>query len=401
MTTNDLTTLTDADLNAAIVSANHALSGNLGDARKLTVELARRNDEKAKRIAELEGGTTEPEAPIEPDGPGDHNAIMEAVYAAVPTEQGLLQKFEDEGGLTKRAMFGTPKFKDDWMVRDDDRMSFQHFDGSGGGTNAHIRVPGKAWNYDYNDDIIFGHCLIENACRWGMRLYGVRRGLAVYDSLIRNIRKEHGIYANLCGGYPNTVTVNIEDTLFVNIDSQALQFVQRDQFWPDQDALGETPNPDEDFTPGGAIYVTRVGVLDGAGPTGDRESFDFSFFRSRNRVQLFETLIDDRDQELSRGFLMAQGYHGLADNYERRITSDRFVWRSATSKQQCVSFQDMSVVRMRDGVIDVPHGSNAKITLDGCSDDFVFSNITSLNAPVRVVIDGVDAGTVDQLSGVA
>lgn len=397
---NDLEQLTDAELSAAIVSANHALSGNLGDARKLTVELARRNDEKAKRIAELEGGTTEPEVPDKPEGPGDHNAIMEAVYDAVPTEQGLLQKFE-EGGLAKRAMFGTPGFLADWTVSDGEHLGFQHFDGSGGGTNAYIRVPGKAGSYDYNDAILFGHCLIEKACRWGMRLHGIRRGLSIRHSLIRNIRKEHGVYASLCGGYPYDTAVQIEDTLFVNIDSQALQFVQRDQFWPNPDALGETPDPEADFTPGGAIYVVRVGVLDGAGPTGDRESFDFSFFRSRNRVGVYDTLIDDREQEVSRGFLMAQGYHGLDDSYERWITGSRFVWRSSTSKQQCVSFQNVSGIHISHGVIDVPHGSNAKITLDGCSDDFVFKNVTSLNAPVRVVIDGVDAGTVDQLSGVA
>lgn len=377
----------------ALTEALAKVGGSISEGRALTLELLRRNGEKADRIAELEGPA--PETAPETETSGDHNAILDNVYGAVPTEKALL---ELEPKREPQPMFGDTGFGEAWTVRGGYSHDAKHWDGSGGGTNAFLRVPGKAGKYSYNNVLGFYNCLIENAGRWGMRLHGVQHSLRIVGSLIRNIRKEHGVYANLCGGEPGRDAVEIEDTLFVNVDSQALQLVQRDHYWPG-DVLGETPDPEVDFTPGGPIVVRNVGVLDGAGPAGDRESFDFSFFRSRNHVTALRTLIDDREQEVSRGFLMAQGYHGLGDPFERQAYVESFVWRSARSKQQCVSFQEMSRVRMENGVIDVPKGSNAKITLDNCSNDVEFSNVTSLNAPVRVVIDGVDAGTVDELSG--
>ena len=50
-------------------------------------------------------------------------------------------------------------------------------------------------------------------------------------------------------------------------------------------------------------------------------------------------------------------------------------------------------------MIDVPEGSNAQITFDDCHDDIFIQNITSLRAPVRVKINGVDAGLVDDWDG--
>lgn len=324
--------------------------------------------------------------------------IIAYLEEVVPTEESLLAKIGETQDMPR---FGEQGFKDAWTLRDGQVHMGKRWNGLGDGpddTNAYLRVPGKSGSYGYIDSLHIERCIIEEACNWGARLHGVRQQLNVYNTLIRNIRREHGLYLSLCGGESDPFAVELYGLVFSNVASQSFQSVQRDQFW-DKDASGETPNPEADFTPGGDILVGRCRTVNGGGPEGTRESFDFSFFRSRNGVYVTNQIIDDRAQAISRGFQMAQGYHGLDDDYERLIDTDGFLWRSASSQQQAVSYQDMSVIRMRNGVIDVPEGSNAKITLDGCSEDFLFENVTSLRAPVRVVIDGVDAGTVDELSG--
>ena len=381
--------MTDKELGAEAVAA----SGRL---QAVTVEMYTRLLARAP-----ESVPAEPKpVPVEPVEPSlDHNGILERLEEVTPKEEDLIAQM---GELEEQPMFGEPGFVEAWTLRDGEAYYRKHWDGLGDGptdTNAYIRSPKVNGKYGYVDGLNIDECLIENACRFGMRLHGIRSGFMVTDSVIRHIRKEHGIYLSIAGGGdPDGDAVYIADTVFRDIDSQAIQTVQRDQFWPG-DALHETPDPERDFVPGETIVLHRVAVLDGAQEEGDRESFDFSFFRSRNDVFAWNTLIDDRVQPVSRGFLMVQGYHGLGDDFERAISNEVFAWRSGASKQQVASFQQMSYVNLIDGVIDVPEGSNAQITFDDCHDDIFIQNITSLRAPVRVKINGVDAGLVDDWDG--
>lgn len=391
--------LSDEELGAEMVNASTK-------GRDTGLELWRRYMAAKAELAE------KPEPPIvlppDPDPPSmSASEIIEHLESVVPTEESLLAKIGETQDMPR---FGEPGFLDAWTLRDGQVHMGKRWNGLGDGpdnTNAYLRAPGKSGTYGYIDSLRVENCIVEEACRWGMRLHGVRRSLDIVDALFRGIRKEHGLYLSLCGtgedlGVINheigAFCVNIGNVVFKDVASQAVQTVQRDQFW-DKDASGETPNPEVDFTPGRDIRVRLVRIENGAGSEGDRASFDLSHFRSRNHIDAAAIIIDDREQAESRGFLMAQGYHGLDDDFKRESAHDKFLWRSARSKQQAVSYQDMDRIILVNGVIDVPKGSNAKITLDGCSDDFHFENVTSLNEPVRVVIDGVDAGTVDELSG--
>jgi hypothetical protein len=343
---------------------------------------------------------------VTPPKPGlDHNAIISFVMNAVPTEEGLRAEM---GMLTKMATVadygnGWPQ---DWKVTDGEVHVRKLWDGSYTDTNfetqGFLRVlnGGGGTPYGYIDSLAFEHCEWVNVCRWAMRLHGIRSGFKLSKSIIRDVRKEHGNYLSVCGGGSGPA-VQVSDVVYRNIGSQSVQIVQRDQFSDNftPSFLAETPNPEADFVPGGDLIFDRIAVLDGAKEEGDRESFDFSFFRSRNDIGMADILIDDRVQPVSRGFQMAQGYHGLDDPFERILTTTRFVWRSGKSLQEAGSYQNMSRVQLFDGVIDVPEGQGAVLRFTGCSDDIFIKNLTSLRAKVRVEIDGVDAGFVDDWDG--
>jgi len=399
----DLTNLTPDELVFEAVAESGRVDAAQSRVGKIVQELHRRIPKDEAPPVVVEPPVIEPPVVIPPTPDLDHNGIIGFVMNAVPTEEGLRAEM---GELTKMAAVadygnGWPQ---DWRVADGEAHVRKLWDGSYTNPNfetaGHMVVHGSGGSYGHIDSLTFEHCEWVNVCRWAMRLHGIRSGFKLSKSIIRDVRKEHGNYLSLCGGGSGPA-VQISDVLYRNIGSQSVQFVQRDKFSDNFQPkfLLETPNPDADFVPGGDILINRVAVLDGAKEEGDRESFDFSFFRSRNSVYMEDILIDDRVQPVSRGFLMAQGYRGLDDPFERDLRAARFVWRSGKSLQEAASLQGMSGVALIDGVIDVPEGQGAVLRYKGCSDAIWIRNVTSLNAKVRVEIDGVDAGFVDEWDG--
>ena len=390
-------------LNAAQTAIDAARQG-VNASVPATTELTRRLFE--QRELNKPSVPAEPKPPIDPLPDLDHNGIIGFVMNAVPTEEGLLDEMAKNGGLLKMAAvedYGNG-WPNEWRVRDGEAHVRKHWNGAfktpGFETAGHLVVPGTGGSYVYINSLTFDLCLWEDVCRWAMRVHGVRSGFKMSRSIIRDVRKEHGNYLSVCGGGVGPAVV-IEDSIYKNIGSQSVQIVQRDQFSDNFEPkyLLETPNPEVDFVPGGDLLFNRIAVMDGAKEEGDRESFDFSFFRSRNDIGMADILIDDRVQPVSRGFQMAQGYHGLDDPFERKLSTTRFVWRSGKSLQEAGSYQNMSGVGLMDGVIDVPEGQGAVLRFKECSEAISIKNVTSLRAKVRVEIDGVDAGFVDDWDG--
>jgi hypothetical protein len=339
---------------------------------------------------------------------GDHNAIMEFVSKNTPTVEDLEWSVPT---YTKKAMLGSPKFLQDWTV--ESGVVYERQAWRGGqlsalqpNTAAFIRmVGGGGTPYGYMDHVEFDECLFEGWCRWAMRLYGVRQGFRMMNSVIRDGRKEHGMYLSLVGlnGMTPSATyaAQIENCAFRNIPSQSIQMVQRGPISDPQGLYShETPDLEVDMTPGLPVLVRKCSTVNGSMETGDRPGFDLSFFSARNNLLVDTYLIDDQSQKKSQGFLMAQGFHGSTDSFKRSLSLNNFVFRSGISAQESIHLNAMSMVSLSNGVIDVPKGSLAVIRLIGCEAHYL-ENITSLGEPVRVTIDGVDAGTVDQVSGAA
>lgn len=378
----------------ALVDATYTLNRDLAAATK----------EGFRRM--LERAPVEPPVVIEPppvekpDPPSmSASEIVAYLEGNAPTVASL-----DRDDFDRMPSFGDPDWVNAWTVRDGEAHLRKLWNGLGDGpdnTNAFLRVPGGGGTpYGYIDSLFFDQCRIEEACRWAMRLYGVRDGLRIWDTAFRNIRKEHGLYISVAGGgNADGTAAEVLNCAFENIAGQSLQFAQRCHIVdPEGKYLHETPNPEVDFTPGGLILVSGCRTANGAMPTGDRPGFDYTFFSSRNPVSMYGILIDDRVQSKSQGFLVCEGYEGTAETYKRTLELDTFAFRSARSAQESILLDGMSSVKLSNGVIDVPPGTQAKIRLRSCA-EWSFENITSLNEPVRVEIDGVDAGTIDELSG--
>ena len=347
-----------------------------------------------------------PELPVSLD---DHG-VMAAVLAACPTVQDL-----DKERKWKAGKFHTaPKFLDDWTIRNKDLIrdtlfqGYENFDQQYPDSNIHIRSAGSKGTYGHVDSLLLDQVTIENVCRWGMRLHGIRSGMEITDSLIRNIYEEHGLYLSLCGMGPDAVLdpndfcVRLSNVAFHRTSSQLLQFVQRDDIWAPKGSSfeGETPNYERDMTPGLPILIDRVTGIDCAGPRGKRESFDFSFFGSRNSVRMRNIFTNDLMQKESRGVFLCQGYEGTGDSFKRSFEIDRFFIQTAASKQELGLFEKMSKTDMRNGVFNIKPGGNASLHFKG-DHERVFENVTSIGEPVQVFIDGIHAGTIDELSGVA
>lgn len=187
----------------------------------------------------------------------------------------------------------------DWDLMSGNRLKDCHFDNSRGVGVSHYGKEGICRN------VVIENCLLTNAWRWLFRSYRMQQDIALKNCTFRDVDEEHGIYWNMAGlgtdfsgNHEDVIAFQLNNCLFENIGSQAIQIVYRGP---------ETEDPEEDGTRGGMILCEDVLVRNTGLPRGTRASFAYSFKGSNNPVTLRRCILDNTmHTHRSRGCVLVQ-----------------------------------------------------------------------------------------------
>ena len=149
--------------------------------------------------------------------------------------------------------------------------------------------------------------LILEACsKWASRSYRMGPGNRIAACAFVNVTPEHAVYWNLRGTDPERAGFVLRNSLFLDIESQAVQLVYRRQEQGfDFEAAG-------DGAPGGELVVADCLVRNAGWGIDDgnaRAAFALSFFTTpHSSVRIVRTAVDKSMQAKSSGCLLVQAF---------------------------------------------------------------------------------------------
>lgn len=233
-------------------------------------------------------------------------------------------------------------------------------------------------------DFVLVDSIVEQCTKWASRGYRMGpRGIVERCAFV-NVQPEHGIYWNVRTGDLEPV-VTIRHSLFLDIESQAVQLVQRraeqgfDFFAAGDFGLSSVVSLEN-------VVARNVGYGRDEDPTGSisRAAFGISLFSMNVRkVRLFGVIVDKSMQRRSSGCLLVQ------DAPVAGVSFSGFL--GAEMEQPLALFERVGHVNLSSTVFDAA-GGQAWIDFQGCAS----ATIRGCRGNARVHWNGRDVGSVEE-----
>jgi len=238
------------------------------------------------------------------------------------------------------------------------------------------------------EDLGVVNCMFRWGDKWLSRMYRVRQ--ALFDRCtFMDVLQEHAIYWNIAGGHAthepsDDVNIHIRRCHFHNISSQAIQMVGS------PDRAGETPEPEEDASPGLGIKVSESLFQNIGARTGHtRASFALSFFQTPNDVWLEDVILNNRMQPTSRGALLCE----RRDTPRSRLFVNHSYFHTGKLEQPMAKIEDTKEVILHDTEFIARRGGQSWIDIKGAEK----LRITECGGNVMVRRNGQDLGMIETL----
>lgn len=197
--------------------------------------------------------------------------------------------------------------------------------------------------------------ILEHCSKWASRCYRMGPANRIRACAFVNVKPEHAVYWNLRGTRPDVASFVLRNSLFLDIESQALQLVyRRSEQGFDFEAAG-------DGAAGGEIIVADCLVRNAGWGIGDgnaRAAFALSFFSSpHSGVRVVRSIVDKSMQAKSTGCLLVQAFPRAF------VGSSAFLSGEAT--QPVLKFEGTRHVELIGSAI-FAGGGQAWVSFDGC-----------------------------------
>jgi len=167
------------------------------------------------------------------------------------------------------------------------------------------------------EDITIRGVEIDGASHWGSRMHNVK-SVVWEDCTIRNVEREHGIYANV--SWSEDISLTLHNVTIEGVGGQAVQTVWREK---------ESYDVQKDRQPGGLIYLLEVDAKrTGWNYDHGRNAYAFTFgdLEGADRpVDMVGCTLDNTMLEQSRGMLTIQprSYARVLQSSFRHTRADR------------------------------------------------------------------------------